>query len=103
MVRQDNVKLAQIQDLIRRHQYKLTEHANEPLRDGELDRNDIECSIQNGVISKIQKDEMKQAYDGKKYTITGPTYSGLPISTVGKIVRDEDGEDYILITAYINL
>ena len=96
------VQLQKIQGLVRRLQYEIESgHAFEPIEEGELERKDIECSIKNGKITRRQKDERGEAKDGKKYTIVGPTFNGLPIVTVGKIVDGMEGETYRLITAYI--
>jgi len=59
-------QLLKIQGLVRRGQYALTSHAYGPIGDGELERKDIECSIEKGGITKVEKDELGEAKDGKK-------------------------------------
>ncbi len=97
----DSVQLKNIQSLVRAGQYVLTDHAFEPIQEGDIDLNDFECSVKNGVITKVQNDEMKNSKDGKKYTIVGPTFNGLPIASTGKIINEGAEDDYLLITINI--
>ncbi len=49
---------------------------------------------------RVQRDEKKVAVDGNKYVIRGRAPSGLPLETVGKIIKGEDGQEYFLISVY---
>ncbi len=87
--------------LVRSGQYHLSEHVvNEKIAPNDYLVEDIEDSILSGSIVKSERDEVGVSVDGKKYTILGQTRDGLSLYTVGKIVRDDEGELYFVITIY---
>ena len=84
----------QIKDYIRNGLYDLTRHANDEMAEDNLDINDVEHSILNGKIIKIEKDDPR----GRKYVISGTSIDGsIPVATVGRIT--ETGR-YLIITVY---
>jgi hypothetical protein len=92
--------LEKIRRLIQSRDWIAGCHVQNYLDDGEFDENDIEVSICNGTITRVQRDELGEAIDGKKYIITGLDKYGLALETCGKIIEWTDGHQYFLITAY---
>lgn len=86
--------------LMREDRYVLSDHVQEGLESGEYSRADIETSVLRGSIVRREKNDRGQSVDGRKYVITGPSTSGLPFDTVGKIIAYENGHAYFFITAY---
>lgn len=70
------------------------------IANGVFSSKDVVHSILNGRIVKKQNDEFKEAVDGKKYVICGPSPNGLALETAGKIVEFEDGIQYFIMTGY---
>jgi hypothetical protein len=95
-----DVTLNKIQVLVQKQQYELSSHVRDSLAEGDFDIEDIEYSILYGTIVIRQRDEIKVAIDGKKYVIAGPTKSGLPFETVGKVIHGYEEQVYFIITAY---
>ena len=95
-----SVVLGKIRGLVRSGRYDLSIHVLKKIQEGEFELDDLKCSVINGNISKIQNDELKQSKDGRKYVILGPTPSGMPFESVGKIMEADNGAEYIFITAY---
>lgn len=92
--------LQKIQSLVRSQQWIAGVHVQEYLEAGEFDERDLECSICTGTIRAIQRDELGEAVDRKKYVISGVDVCGLAFSTCGKIIELNDGQQYFFITAY---
>ncbi len=59
---------------------------------------DLRESLLSGVVTKKEQDERKIAR--YKYIIEGPSLSGRTLYSCGKIVKDEKGRDYFLLTAH---
>ncbi len=97
-----DAKLEKIQRLVLRDQWRLASHILEKIEVGEVALRDIEHAILRGKISDVRPDEQKVAVDGKKYVICGRARSGLPLETVGKIIRGEDAQEYFLISVYVS-
>lgn len=89
-----------IQSLVWRKQYRMSGKVQGKIANGVFSREDLAHSILNGRIIKKQKDELKEAIDGKKYVICGPSPNGLAFETAGKIVEFEDGIQYFIMTGY---
>lgn len=92
--------LDKIRKLILRDRYELTGHALEGVADNLFSEEDIECAVLHGEIRKCEDDERSEAVDGKKYTICGCGDSCQEFEVVGKIVKDEMGRLFLVITAY---
>ena len=90
----------EIRGLIREDRFELLSHVYDRIATNYWTYEDVVRSIATGAIQKAQKDELDEAVDGKKYTILGSDCSGQAIETVGKIVADEEGRLYLVITAY---
>lgn len=89
-----------IQNLVWRKQYIMRGKVYGSIANGVFSREDVVRSILNGRIIKKQKDELKEAVDGMKYVICGPSPNGLAFETAGKIVEFKDGTKYVVITGY---
>lgn len=95
-----DAKLEKIQRLVLRDRWRLGSHVLGKIEVGEVAKGEIQHALLNGEIRRVQRDEKKVAVDGKKYVIRGRAPSGLPLETVGKIIKDEDGQEYYLISVY---
>ena len=93
-------KEAQIQFLIRTECYELSDHVHDKIADNYWALEDVENALLTGSICKVENDDKGGAIDGKKYTLMGHGCHGHDIVTVGKIVEDENGNEYFVITAY---
>jgi len=91
-------KESEIRSLVRDDRFELTSHAYGKIETNYWSFEDVVASLLNGSIQKAEKDD--QAVDGKKYTILGCDGHGSAIETVGKIVADDEGRLYLVITAY---
>jgi hypothetical protein len=80
--------------------FPYTEKVRELMEDGWFCEEDIERCIETGDVCKKQKDEMGNAADGWKYTILGIDCSGAPFYCAGKIMRGEEGNFFLVITAH---
>ena len=95
-----DARLEKIQWLVLRDRWRLASHVLDKIEVGEVALRDIEHAILGGRIRDVRRDEQNVAVDGNKYVIRGRAPSGLPLETVGKIIKDEDGQEYFLISVY---
>ena len=93
-------KEAVIRQLVRDECFLLTSHVYDKIATNDWEYADVVESLLNGSISKAERDEIGDAIDNMKYTILGRDCWGNFLETVGKIVQDEDGRQYLVITAY---
>lgn len=94
--------LEKIHRLVLRDRWRLGSHVQDKIEVGEFAREEIKCVLLNGEIRRVQPDEQQVAVDGNKYVILGRAPSGLPLKTVGKIIRGEDEQEYFLISVYVS-
>jgi hypothetical protein len=73
-----------IRKLVMARQVGLSGKAQWQLATGPYDLDDLINSILSGVVAKKERDEKKQAK--YKYTIIGPSLSGDPLYSCGKIM-----------------
>jgi Domain of unknown function (DUF4258) len=86
--------IADIRERIRRQQYDLTFHAVEEMAEDDLDIEDLEQSILNGSIARIDRDDPR----GTKYVVKGvATNQTTPVGSAGRFVNTER---YLIITVY---
>ena len=85
----------QIVELVRGQCILLSEKARYALDTGNFDTDDLVYSIIHGKVAKKEIDETKQSY--YKYIIIGPSKSGIPLYSCGKIVT-VDQKKYFIIT-----
>ena len=82
-----------IREKIRLQQYDMTVHAMEEMAEDNLNILDIEHTILDGQISKIEKGDPR----GTKYVVEGLAVDGqTPVGTVGRFAN----ERYLIITVY---
>lgn len=93
-------KELEIRKLVRHDLFQLTSHVYDKIATNYWEFDDVVESLLNGSIQSAKKDELGDAVDGKKYTILGRDSYGESLETVGKIVRGDDGREYLVITAY---
>jgi hypothetical protein len=93
-------KESEIRSLVHERRYELTGHAFEKIATNYWTLEDVVMSLLTGSIRKAQKDELDEAVDGKKYTIMGRDCHGDGIESVGKLVADEQGRLYLVITVF---
>ena len=86
--------LERIRDAIRDQRYDITKHAVDEMAEDELDIVDVETSILNGKIVKIEKDDPR----GPRHTVHGTGADGT--TPVGSAGRFTDTGRYLIITAY---
>ncbi len=97
-------KLLQIRALIRLRHYEMSAHATsahatsahatEEMAEDNLDIFDVEQSVLNGEITRIERDDPR----GTKYIIEGTAVDQLtPVGVVGRFLGDER---YLIITVY---
>ena len=93
--------LRDIQNLIERKEFRISNKVAEYVDLGEFSRDDlIRCIETAPKIAKREKDERGESVDGYKYTIIGWNTRGLRFYTAGKILRDLTGNYYFFITAH---
>lgn len=85
----------QIIGLAKDHQVLFSAKARHQLDTGIFDTDDLMHSLLYGEVVKKEKDEQKTARC--KYTITGPSRSGITIYSCGKIINLL-GKAYYIIT-----
>ena len=93
-------KEAEIHRLIRERRFDLTAHVEDKIENNFWTHDDVMSALLNGSIQKVEKDELGVSIDGKKYTMIGEDCYGCALTTAGKIIRDENGDNYLVITAY---
>lgn len=86
--------ISHIRERIRRQQYDMTFHATEELAEDDLDIEDLEHSILNGSIARIDRDDPR----GAKYVVEGVAVDQItPVGSAGRFVSPER---YLIITVY---
>ncbi len=86
--------LERIRDAIRKSSYDMTVHAVEEMAEDDLDKIDVEISIQNGQIMKTERDDPR----GARHTIHG---AGADRATgVGTVGRFTGTGRYLIVTVY---
>ena len=75
-------------------------HAFQRIEENSFSLEDLLNSLLAGRIIGEAKDEYKEAFDKKKYTVYGPGLFGNYVESVGKFVKDDDGNQFVLITCY---
>ena len=86
--------ISHIRERIRRQQYDMTFHATEELAEDDLDIEDLEHSILNGSITRIDRDDPR----GTKYVVKGVAVDQItPVGSAGRFVSPER---YLIITVY---
>ena len=86
--------IERIRDKIRQQQYDMTAHAMEEMAEDDLDIIDVECSILNGEVVRIDRDDLR----GTKYVVKGMAVDEkTPVGTAG---RFSSIERYLIITVY---
>ncbi len=89
-----------IRQLVRADNYYPSKHVFDKIAQNDYLFEDIKDSILSGTIDKVERDEVGDSVDGKKYTFLGRTRDGILTYTVGKIVEADDGKLYFVITIY---
>lgn len=88
------INLARIRERVRLGHYDMSAHAMEEMAEDGLDIDDIEQTILNGQIARLEKDDPR----GVKYIIEGTgTDWTTPIGVVGRFVSEER---YLIVTVY---
>lgn len=85
----------QITGLVKDHQVLFSAKARHQLDIGIFDTDDLIHSVLYGEVVKKERDEQKTAH--YKYTIVGPSRSGVTIYSCGKIINLL-GKAYFIIT-----
>ena len=86
--------LERIRATIRKGSYDMTVHAVEEMAEDDLDKIDVEISIQNGQIMKTERDDPR----GARHTIHG---TGADRATrVGTVGRFTGTGRYLIVTVY---
>lgn len=86
--------LERIRDQIRQRQYDMTKHAMDEMAEDDLDIMDIEYSILNGAVVRVDRDDPR----GTKYVVKGVAVDEItPVGTAGRFTSVER---YLIITAY---
>lgn len=86
--------IERIRNMIRRHQYDMTGHAMEEMAEDDLDIVDVESSILNGSVVRIDRDDPR----GTRYVVKGLAVDEMtPVGTVGRFTSTAR---YLIITAY---
>ncbi len=91
---------ADIRALVRADRFTLTSHVFDKIANNCWEFDDVIQSLLTGAIQRAEKDDFGTAIDGKKYVILGSDCYGNSLETVGKIVRGDDGREYLVITVY---
>lgn len=86
--------IERIREQIRQGQYDMSAHAMDEMAEDDLDIVDIECSILNGKVARIDRDDPR----GTKYVVKGVAADELtPVGTAGRFTSIAR---YLIITAY---
>jgi len=86
--------IERIREQIRQGQYDMTAHAMDEMAEDDLDIVDIECSILNGAVTRIDRDDPR----GTKYVVKGGAADEQTL--VGTAGRFTSVARYLIITAY---
>ena len=93
--------LQQIQRLIERGEYEMSEKVRTFIEEGLFDEDDlVECVLTAERMYKTERDERRESVDRKKYVLLGRDTRGRPFYTAGKVRRDHAGQFYFYITAH---
>lgn len=88
------VNVNKIRELVALGKYDMTFHAMQEMAEDELDIADIQNSIADGVIARIDRGDPR----GNKYVIEGHACDGkTPVGSVGRITVTGR---YLIITVY---
>ena len=91
---------SEIRALVRNDDFELTDHAEDKIANNFFTFEDVENSILNGFVYKVEMDDHGQSKDGKKYVIQGSDGHGHELITCGKIMVDDEGKYYLVISVY---
>lgn len=94
-------QLAVVKQLVMEGNYHYSRKVRDYIEDSCFQFEDLEkciCTATN--IHKVEDDDLKEAQDGKKYTVLGRDSHGEPFYTCGKIILGEKGRLYFFITAH---
>lgn len=86
--------IERIRDKIRQHQYDMTSHAMEEMAEDNLDIVDVEYSILNGSVVRIDRDDPR----GTRYVVKGMAVD--EATSVGSAGRFASTARYLIITVY---
>jgi hypothetical protein len=87
-----------IRSLVAALEYELCVHAQDGVTENAFGPEDLEASVSEGHVLKIEADELKNSVGNKKYTIVGNAVCGRALYSVGKIVRYDEGLTYRFIS-----
>jgi hypothetical protein len=87
-------------ELVRDDCWDLSGKVCRALGDAEFTEDDLVRCVLEGKLHKRERDEWKEAVDGRKYTIWGPGSGGRPFYICGKILADDEGRCFFFITAH---
>ena len=93
-------KEAEIHRLMADDRFELSGHVVDKIATNYWSVDDVVRAVMTGRISTVEQDEFDDAIDGNRYTMIGDGCYGSLLETVGKIVQDNEGRLYFLITAY---
>lgn len=95
-------RLRIIKALVASRQYQYSRKVQNLIQEGWFDLEDMErCILSASCIQKVEPDELGASVDGYKYTIIGLDTAGMSFYTCGKLIRDEDAQEfYFFITAH---
>ena len=86
--------IADIRERIRSQKYDMTFHAIEEMAEDDLDIEDVEHSILNGSIARMDRGDPR----GTKYVVEGVAVDqSTPVGSAGRFVNPER---YLIITVY---
>ena len=87
-------RIERIREKVRLRQHDMSAHAMEEMAEDGLDIEDVEHTILNGRIARIEKDDPR----GTKYVVEGIGTDGLtPVGVVGRFTNTGR---YLIITVY---
>jgi len=93
-----NAKLGVIKALVSERRLHVSKKVQAMVARSEYSLDDIRCCLQTATaIHKVEADEVKQSYDGFKYTLYGRDTNRSPFYTCGKILLDGNEERLFLI------
>lgn len=91
------MSLERIRELVAARRYFLTGHAtNQFLGTALRDTSDLEYAISNAIVLKTERDERDES--DYKYALGCETRAGHTLYCAGKIVEDESGEWFKIIS-----
>jgi hypothetical protein len=72
----------------------MSAHAMEEMAEDGLDIEDVECSILNGSVVRVERDDPR----GTKYVVAGIALDA--VMPVGSVGRFTSAERYLIVTVY---